>query len=219
MVQPSTVKFLQQLSDNNNKQWFDEHRSQYIAAKEDFEMLTTVLLANLCSLEPMLRDQKAKDCVFRIFRDVRFSKDKTPYKAHFGAYFSKGGRKFEGAGYYIHIEHGGKSFAGGGLWMPEPSLLKKVRQEIDYNFEEFQSIIKNKPFKKYFNQVNGDQLKTTPQSYTDDNPAIEYLKMKSFTVAYTFSDQHVLKKDFTKKCIDVFTAMRPLVDFLNRAMD
>src|SRR5690606_21378467 len=150
MLQSSTIKFLQQLEKNNNKTWFDEYRSNYADAKADFENLVTTLLEELCTLEPALGNQKAKDCVFRIFRDVRFSKDKTPYKSHFGAYFSKGGRKYEGAGYYIHIEPGGKSFAGGGLWMPEPSLLKKVRQEIDYNFKELQSILEEKAFKNYF---------------------------------------------------------------------
>jgi len=219
MIQPTTVRFLSQLAKNNNKAWFDEHRDDYAAAKEDFEVLVTTLLDRLSVLEPALRDQKAKDCVFRIFRDVRFSKDKTPYKAHFGAFFAKGGRKYEGAGYYIHIESGGKSFAGGGLWMPEPSLLKKVRQEIDYNFEELQGIIKGKTFKKYFPRLNGEQLKTLPQGYTSDNPAIELLKMKSFTVGYELKDEDVTGKSFAKKCEEVFTAMSPLVDFLNRAMD
>ena len=157
--------------------------------------------------------------MFRIFRDIRFSKDKTPYKAHFGAYMSKGGRKYEGAGYYIHIEPGNKSFAGGGLWMPEPSLLKKVRQEIDYNFDEFKRILNDRSFKKYFRQLNGEQLKTLPQGYTADNPAIEFLRMKSFTMSHVFEDKDLTAKNFISKSANVFSEMRPLVDFLNRAMD
>lgn len=219
MLQPATIAFLQQLAANNNKAWFDAYRDEYLIAKEDFEKFISALLEKLVAIEPAFRDQKAKDCVFRIFRDVRFSKDKTPYKAHFGAYLSKGGRKYEGGGYYIHVEPGGKSFAGGGLWMPEPSLLKKVRQEIDYNFDEFKSILQEKSFKKYFSRLEGEQLKTLPQGYAADNPAIEFLKMKSFTVGHNFDDKEIASHTFLTKSVNVFTAMRPLVEFLNRAMD
>lgn len=219
MLHATTFNFLRELSENNNKLWFDEHRDEYAKAKDDFEMFVTELLDQISDLEPALRDQKAKDCVFRIFRDVRFSKDKTPYKAHFGAFMSKGGRKYEGAGYYIHIEPGGKSFAGGGLWMPEGTSLKKVRQEIDYNFEEFENLMREKSFKKHFHQLNGEKLKTLPQGYTADNPAIEFLKMKSFTVACGLADKEVSGKNFSSKCTEIFVAMGPLINFLNRAMD
>ncbi|HRO41926.1 MAG TPA: DUF2461 domain-containing protein [Flavipsychrobacter sp.] len=219
MLQPSTIKFLETLSQNNDKTWFDAHRDEYAEAKQDFENFVTTLLDKICELEPELRNQKAKDCIFRIFRDVRFSKDKTPYKSHFGVYFSKGGRKYEGAGYYLHIEPGGKSFAGGGLWMPEPALLKKVRQEIDYNFEEFQKILQEKSFKKFFKELEGEKLKTLPQGYATDNPAIEFLKMKGFTAGNYLKDEVLTKKDFANKCLEIFTAMKPLVDFLNRAMN
>jgi uncharacterized protein (TIGR02453 family) len=219
MLHTSTFSFIKSLSENNNKPWFDEHRDEYAKAKEDFEVFVTQLLEEMAVLEPALRDQKAKDCIFRIFRDVRFSKDKTPYKAHFGAYMSKGGRKYEGAGFYIHIEPGGKSFAGGGLWMPEGALLKKVRQEIDYNFEEFQNILKGKSFTKYFPHLNGEKLKTLPQGYTADNPAIEYLRMKSFTAGCELTDKEVVSKSFSSKCTEIFNAMGPLINFLNRAAD
>jgi uncharacterized protein (TIGR02453 family) len=165
MLQATTLKFIQQLAKNNNKPWFDSHKDAYITAKEDFETLVTGIINGLSVHEPVFKEQKAKDCVFRIFRDVRFSKDKTPYKAHFGAFFSKGGRKFPGAGYYLHIEPGGKSFIGGGMWMPESPLLKNVRQEIDYNFEEFQSIINGKKFKKLFTQINGEHLMSSHNSH------------------------------------------------------
>ncbi len=218
MLQASTVQFLEDLSKNNNKPWFDKHRDTYAEAKADFEVFISELLEQLVPLEPAFSEQKAKDCVFRIFRDVRFSKDKTPYKSHFGAYFSKGGRKFPGAGYYLHLEPG-KTFIGGGLWMPEAPLLKAVRQEIDYNFDEFKGIIGEKGFKKLFKGVEGESLKTLPKDYAADNPAIDYLKMKSFTVGHQVADKDVVSKTFTKKCVDTFTTMSPLIDFLNRAMD
>lgn len=218
MVQAGTIKFLEQLSKNNNKPWFDEHREAYAAAKEDFEGIVTDILAALSEKEPLFKEQKAKDCIFRIFRDVRFGKDKTPYKAHFGAFFSRGGRKFPGAGYYLHLEPGGNSFAGGGLWVPEAPLLKAVRQEIDYNFAEFSKIMADKKFGKFFEQVNGEQLKKLPAGYEADNPAMAYLKMKSFTVSHKLADTDLAGKGFEKKVMEVFNAMHPFIDFLNRAV-
>jgi len=218
MVQPRTLQFLRDLSNNNNKPWFDAHKEDYAVAKADFETLTGQMLQALTPLEPALADQTAKSCIFRIFRDVRFSKDKTPYKSHFGAYFSRGGRKWPGAGYYLHIEPS-RSFVAGGLWMPEPALLKSVRQEIDYNFEEFSAITGSRQFKKLFGEPEGEKLKTLPQGYTADNPAIEYLKMKSYIASHQLSDEVLAQKDFVRKCSAACAAMKPLVDFLNRALD
>lgn len=218
MISPGILTFLQGLSKNNNKPWFDEHRKEYEKARKEYEAFADALRKELVALEPALEEQKAGESIFRIFRDVRFSKDKTPYKTAMGAFFSRGGRKFPGAGYYIHIEPG-QSFAGGGLWLPEGPLLKAVRQEIDYNFGEFQDILKEKNFKKYFKGIDGEQLKTIPQGYTADNPAIDFLKYKSFTVGHKLDDALLTQKDFLKKCTAIFTAMRPLVDFLNRSLD
>ena len=219
MLQTSTIVFIEQLSKNNNKLWFDVHRDNYATAKADFEYFVTTMMERLKHIEPALGEQKAKDSIFRIFRDVRFSKDKTPYKGHFGVYLSKGGRKYPGAGYYLHIEPGGKSFIGGGLWMPEPSLLKAVRQEIDYNFAEFKDIINEKKFRKLFSNIEGERLKTLPQGYGTENPAIEFLKMKSFTAGHSLEDKELTSKSFGKKAVDVFTVMKPFVDFLNRPLD
>ena len=218
MLQPATITFLEQLAVNNNKPWFDEHKKEYEAAKKDYEQFITDILMSMKGIDPAFAEQKAKNCIFRIYRDVRFSKDKTPYKAHFGAFMSRGGRKFPGAGYYIHIEPG-KNFIGGGLWMPDAPLLKAVRQEIDYNFDEFSGIVESKPFKKLFKQLSGEQLKTVPQGYTAENPPIDYLKMKSFTVGHNLPDKELSGKNFVAKCVDIFTVMKPLVDFLNRSLD
>ena len=218
MLQPATLQFIEKLSKNNNKVWFDKNRDAYAEAKEDFEVFVTQMLEKAAKLDPAFREQKAKDCIFRIFRDVRFGKDKTPYKSHFGAFFSRGGRKYPGAGFYIHIEPG-KSFVGGGLWMPEGPLLKGVRQEIDYNFAEFKKIIGSAKFKKLFSKIDGEQLKTLPQGYTADNPAIEYLKMKSYTVGTKVTDKDVIAKAFVAKCTEIFTVMSPFVNFLNRPVE
>jgi len=218
MLQQATLTFLHDLSINNNKTWFDEHRTAYVAAKEDVESLVTELLDGLSLQDAFFKEQKAKECIMRIFRDVRFSKDKTPYKSNFGIGFSKGGRKSPLAGYYLHIQPGGKSFAAGGMWQPEAPMLKAVRQEIDYNLNEFTGIIQAKPFKKLFKELEGDRLKKVPQGYAEDNPALEYLKMKSFIVSANLQDAEITQKGFSKKVIDAFAIMKPFIDFLNRSV-
>lgn len=219
MLQQTTLDFLKKLEKNNNKAWFDKNRDAYEAAKADFETFVEAIKNQLAKIEPALADQKPKDMIFRIFRDVRFSKDKTPYKAHFGAYFSRAGRKSPDAGYYLHIQPDNKNFVAGGLWMPEGPLLKATRQEIDYNLEEFNSILKKAAFKKLYKSLEGEKLKTLPQGYTADNPAIEYLKMKSFIVSTKLEDKDLLAKTAVSKINAAFNTMQPLVSFLNRAID
>ncbi|MCF8451101.1 MAG: DUF2461 domain-containing protein [Taibaiella sp.] len=218
MLQVATVHFLEQLAKNNNRQWFETQKKEYAAVKTDYEQLVTEVLAGLAEEDSAFKDQTAKECIMRIFRDVRFSKDKSPYKTNLGAGFSKGGRKFPGAGYYLHIEPGGRSFAGGGMWQPEGTQIKALRQEIDYNFKEFGGIVNEKIFKKLFKQIDGDRLVKAPQGYTEDNPAIEYLKLKSFTVGHNIPDTDLTKKGLSKKIKEAFTTMKPFVDFLNNAL-
>ena len=218
MLQQNTLTFLTQLATNNNKTWFDANRDKYLAVKENFEEVVDNILTAMAATDVAYKEVNAKDCIMRIFRDVRFSKDKTPYKTNLAAGISKGGKKFMGAGCYLHIEPGGRSFAGGGMWMPEAPILKAVRQEIDYNFKEFTGITENKQFKKMFGKIEGEQLKKLPQGYTADNPAIELLKMKSFIVSHNFTDEQLASKGFEKKVAEVFAAMGPFIDFLNRAV-
>lgn len=218
MLHAETITFLKHLAKNNNKVWFDANRDKYAAAKDDFEVFVTEILKGLTAMDPAYGELKAKDCIFRIFRDVRFGKDKTPYKAHFGASFSKGGKKTAGPGFYLHIEPGGKCFAGGGMWMPEGPALKAVRQEIDYNFKEFTGILENKKFKKMFSQIEGEKLKTLPQGYTADNPAIELLKLKSYVVSNNMTDEVMTSKAAVKNVLEVFTTMNPFIQFLERAV-
>jgi uncharacterized protein (TIGR02453 family) len=218
VLQIQTLNFLKQLKKNNNKAWFDEHKKEYEAAKQDFEGFASDLLSAFTPMVPGLATQKAKDCTYRIFRDVRFSKDKTPYKSHFGAFFSEGGRKWDGAGYYLHLEPGAM-FAGGGLWMPEAPLLKRVRQEVDYDLKGFKDIIDSKAFKKLFPKIDGEALSRPPQGYEADNPAIEYLKKKSFTAGSPLKDVELTSKDAVKKVVSVFTTLQPFIGFLNRAQE
>ncbi len=219
MLQAATLQFLKDIAANNNKPWFDAHKERYETARQDWETFVSELLEALTPIEPALAGQKAKDCIYRIYRDVRFAKDKTPYKENFSAYFSKGGKKFAGAGFYIHLQPGGKSMAGGGVWNPEAPLLKAVRQEIDYNFADFKTIVDQKDFKKTFADLKGEQLKSAPQGYDAENPAIEYLKMKSFIVSHSIADKDWTSKTIVTQCANVFATMKPLVNFLNKSLD
>jgi len=220
MIQSSTLKFLKDLKKNNNKPWFDNHRDQYEAAKEDILILAGGLIKGIASFDPPIGNLQPKDCTFRINRDIRFSKDKTPYKSNMAAYFNKAGKKGNGAGYYMHIEPG-KSFAAGGIWMPAAPDLAKIRQEIDYDLNEWKKIIGNAAFRKQFPEGLDDNeiLTRPPKGYDENNPAIEFIKMKSFVIRKSFSDAEIQSRSFVKDVSKTFQQMYPLVGFLNKAID
>ena len=221
MLEPQTLKFLSQLKKNNNKPWFDSHRAQYEAGRIDFSNFIELVIDALQKTDTTITGLTARDCQFRINRDVRFSKDKRPYKENFGAFICRGGKKSIYAGYYFHLAPG-NSFMGGGLWHPEPTNLKKVRQEIDYNWQEFQAILKNKSFKKIYGALyKGDDLslKRMPKGYEIDNPAIDYLKLQSLIAETKIADEDLTKSTLHKKAITAFEALQPLLNFINRALD
>lgn len=220
MLQPDTLKFLRLLKKNNNKAWMDAHRSDYENAKNDFIAFVNKMIVELSKSDNSLSALNAKDCIFRINRDIRFSKDKRPYKNNFAAYFNRNGKKGTGAGYYIHIEPG-SAFIAAGVWMPEAKELAAIRQEIDYNFEEWKNILHSKKCKLQF--TNGldftDLLSRPPKGYNVDNPAISYLKLKSFIIRKDIPDNEILKKEFSQNLSKSFSAVKPMVDFINRTQD
>jgi len=221
MLEQKTLKFLSQLKKNNNKPWFDSHRAQYEAARIDFSNFIQLVIDAVQKSDTTITGLTSKDCQFRINRDIRFSKDKRPYKENFGAFIARGGKKSIYAGYYFHLAPG-NSFAGGGLWMPEPVNLKKVRQEIDYNWEEFQSIITNKNFKKIFGDLyKGEDvsLKRMPKGYDESHLAIDYLKLQSFIAETKIGDQDLTKSTLHKKTVTAFEALQPFLGFINRSLD
>lgn len=219
MIQADTLTFLKKLQQNNNKEWFDAHRDVYEIAKANFKEFVQELIVGLAKFDPAVKHLEAKNCVFRINRDVRFSKDKSPYKNNMGASISPGGKKSFTAGYYFHLQPGA-SFLAGGMWQPEPVYLNAIRQEIDYNPEEFAKILKAKSFKDYFGGLSEeDKLKTVPKGYDKAHPQIELLKHKSFIVVHDLKDKEVLGKDFQKHCLNVFKALYPMDLFLRRACD
>ncbi len=219
MLHATTIKFLKDLQNNNNKPWFDEHRKIYEVAKADLLNMVGELIPAIAAFDEPIGTLLIKDCTFRINRDVRFSKNKSPYKNNMAAYFSRGGKKATVAGYYFHCEPG-KSYAAGGFYSPMPGELAKIRQEIDYNFDEWENIIANKTFKKHFLQgIDGiESLIRPPKGYDESNPAIQYLKMKHFIVSKPFTDAQLQSKTLVKDVAKVYETMKPMIDFLNLAI-
>jgi uncharacterized protein (TIGR02453 family) len=220
MLQSATICFLKHLQDNNNKPWFDAHRQVYENAKADLQAMVGQLIPAIASFDEPIGALQVKECTFRINRDVRFSKNKRPYKNNMAAYFSRGGKKASVAGYYFHCEPG-KSYAAGGFYSPMPAELAKIRQEIDYNFDEWKKIIDNKTFKKNFpDGVDGiESLQRPPKGYDETNPAIHYLKMKHFIVSKPITDIELQSKTLVKDVAKIFQTMKPMLDFLNLAVE
>lgn len=213
-----TLSFLKELENNNNREWFNENRSQYENAKMEFEALINSIIPGIYKFDPQIGTPDTKKSIFRIFRDVRFSKDKSPYKTNFGSFIAKGGRKGGFAGYYLHIQPG-KSFIGGGMYMPHSDTLKAVRSEVLYHVDEFKKIIQNKQFQKYFEMVEGERLKRPPKGFPADFPDIELLKLKSFVVLNRLDDKQIMSNDFEQYALKSFEAMHPFNRFLNRSFD
>ncbi len=221
MLQPSTIKFLKDLKKNNTKEWFDKNKKVYEAAKQDFIQLTTDVLSGISKTDITVAHLEPKKCIFRINRDVRFSKDKSPYKTNFGMSIGKAGKSSMAAGYYFHLEPG-QCFVGGGLYMPMPDETKKVRQEIDYNWTAFQKIITNKKFTATFGDVEISKeysLVRPPKGYDENNVAIKYIKLKSWVATTALNDEELTDKGLAKKIITIFETIKPLIDFLNNAME
>lgn len=218
MLQKNTIDFLKNLKKNNTKEWFDANRKQYEAAKSDFENVVTDILTALSKHDKRFEELKAKNCIFRINRDVRFSKDKSPYKPNFGAAFAPDGKKSASGGFYVHIEPG-QNFIGGGIWMPEAEQLKKIRQEIDYNFKDFTKIVTKKSFRDWFGDLDMEgALKNPPKGYDPDNPAIKYLKLKNFVTGHKLGDKELIDQNLLQTIEDAYKTIKPLLDFLQTAV-
>ena len=213
------LKFLRALSKNNDRGWFEKNKGTYLRAKENFDDFVSAFLNELISFNPEMMGLNPKKLAFRIYRDVRFSKDKRPYKTNMGAGFSPGGKMIQEPGYYLHIEPGNKSFIAGGLYMPDPGNLGKIRQEIDYNGDRLEKILSDKKFAKWFKGFDDfDKLVNVPKGFAKDHPRLDWLKHKSFIVSHPFSDTVVKDKRFLKEITAASQAMKPLNDFLKEAI-
>lgn len=217
-IHTDTLAFLDDLRHNNNREWFNENRNRYEQARDDFSLFVEYLIAKLSSFDQSLATLEAKDCVFRIFRDVRFSHDKSPYKTNMGAYIAKGGRKGIYAGYYFHVEPNA-SFLSGGIYHAPNSILKKVREDIDFYADDFIAIVDDPQFVKVFPTLGDDSLKRVPTGFSPQSKVAEYLKLKSITPLHTLSNQQLLSSDILDYAESMYKLMQPLIAFINRAID
>ena len=208
------LQFLDELSRNNNRQWFNANKERYEYLRKAWLHNIQQLIEQMNAYDPSLQGLDARDCVYRIYRDIRFSPNKLPYKTHFGAVIGRGGRKCLLSSYYIHLEPGNKSGIYGDIWCPEPNVLKALRHAIDDNSDEFLEIINNPEFKRRFTLV-GDKLKNPPKGFDKTNPNIELLKMKEYLLSYEVGDEYMQSDDWISRAAHDFSFMTPFHRFMN----
>jgi uncharacterized protein (TIGR02453 family) len=218
MIKPETLHFIKELSEHNDRNWFAAHKDEYEAAKENVLHFISLLIPMLSEVDPAFpKESIPKKHLMRIYRDVRFSKDKRPYKNNFGIYFSLNGKGGNEPGYYLNIAPGNCFFAGG-YWMPDAGDLKKIREEIDYNADGFVEIIKKKSFSALLKLDTEDSLKKAPKGYPADHPLIDVLKLKSFSASCMFDDQEMTKPDIVEKIQHAFEQVYPFILFLRASI-
>ena len=214
-MNPSTLQFLNTLSRNNHRDWFNDNKQLYVLAKEEILIMVEKLIEEVAQFDEDILKIDPKKALFRIYRDTRFSIDKTPYKTHFG--IGLGMSKIKKiSGYYLHIEPG-KSFLAGGVFQPEPVILKEIRHEISGQSEEFTSIIEDENFRNNFRGLSTEsKLKRIPSGFDKEDPMGEYLKLKNFIVTHPISDEQVLAKNAVQYISEIFRTIKPLNDFLEK---
>ena len=214
-ITKDNFEFLKSLGKNNNRDWFQEHKDWYLQKHEEVIAFADELLAKL-NQHDLIETESGKKSLFRIYRDVRFSKDKSPYKTHWSGGFRRA-TKLRRGGYYFHIESGA-SMVGGGFWAPNKDDLQRIREEIAVNGDELREIINSKDFKETFGTLDGEQLKTAPKGFDSDHPNIDLLRYKQFIFSISFSDDEVMAPDFADKLNDAFKKMRPFFDFMSETL-
>lgn len=211
------IPFLAELAENNTKEWFDTHRQQYNLARTELVEFTAKLLESLSYSNPWVSVLNPSKCLYRINRDIRFSNDKTPYKTGVGIFIAPGGRSSGNAGYYLHIEPN-NSFIGGGIYAPQPAVLRAIRQEIYFNSDSFVKILNAPAFKENFGQMMDERLKRPPKGFPADFKHIEILKYKHFVISHSLSQETISDNEPAKKLLPFFEAQQDFIAFLNRAI-
>ena len=221
MITKEALDFLADLIANNTTEWMHANKKRYESYKKDYHNYIASILSELKPLDKSLEPLEIKNCTFRINRDIRFAKDKSPYKTNMGVWFTQNKNRKNAPGYYIHYEKG-NSFIAGGVWCPEASELKQIRKEIEFFHDDLDRIVANKNFKKEFGEITRDEnnmLKKAPKGYDPEHPAIEFLKMKSFTASAKIDDNLFTQPEFAKTIAEKLITLKPLNDFLMRALE
>lgn len=214
MLHTQTLQFLRELTQNNNQDWFQENRKKYDDAKSDVGKLVGNLIREISVFQD-LGNLQVKDCMFRINRDIRFSKNKDPYKNNMGAGIGPGGKSAGKIDYYLHIQPDGASFLGGGMWSPSPEQIARYRQEVDYNVQELKNLIEDVEFRSYFPEMHGEVLKFVPKGYSKEHPEIELLKRKELYFVHGFTDKEVTSKQFEAQILKGVQLLKPYCDYMN----
>jgi uncharacterized protein (TIGR02453 family) len=219
MITAQILDFLGDIKKNNNRDWFHSQKSRYNQCRDGFSHFIEIIIHEVSRFDSSIKGQLPKDCIFRINRDIRFSKDKSPYKTNMGAFITPGGRNGGFAGYYLHLEPGASMIAGG-IYMPPSPTLKTIRQEIHDNLEEFEEIIKDETFIRFFGtELYGEKLKTKPKGFDENFRGLEYLKYKHYTVSSYKTDSEIVSENLVNDVIEVFKAMYPFNRFINHAIN
>lgn len=221
MITKEALQFLSDLIANNNTEWMHANKKRYENYKKDYHAFIASLLDEMKKLDPTLEPLEIKNCTFRINRDIRFSKDKSPYKTNMGAWFTQNKFQKNSPGYYVHFEKE-NSFIAGGVWCPEPNQLKQIRKEIEFFYDDLEAVVSDATFKTAFGDLDRDEnnvLKKAPKDFDPNHPAIEFLKLKSYTVSQKIDDKLFTDKDFSKIVAEKLILMKPMNDFLRRALE
>lgn len=211
-ISAATLDFLSDLKKNNNRDWFNENKPRYIAAHENVINFMDQLIAEMKKVDN-IENESGKKSLFRIYRDVRFSQDKSPYKTGFGASMSRATKWLRG-GYYIHFEPG-NTLVAAGFWKPNPADLKLIRDEIALDAAPLRDILNDPDFKNIWGEIEGEQVKTAPKGYAKDHPNIDLLRYKSFTFVHRFTDEEALSDEFLFKPVKCYLALRPFFDYMS----
>jgi uncharacterized protein (TIGR02453 family) len=220
MLSKEAVKFIDDLAQNNSTEWMHANKKRYEAYKKDYHNYIGLVLTEMKRLDPRLENLEVKKCTFRINRDIRFSKNKQPYKTNIGLWFPTNSTK-NAPGYYLHFEKG-NSFVAGGVYCPENTELKKIRKEIEFFYDDLNEILSEKKFIEQYKTLSVDEnnkLKKAPKDFDCNHPAIELLKFKSFTTSQKIDDKLFFQPDFSKKIAQKMIVLKPLNDYLNRALE
>jgi uncharacterized protein (TIGR02453 family) len=215
-IPKSSIEFIKKVSKNNSREWFNAHKDTYLEEYQHMIDFAGALWQKM-SAHDHIETETGKQVLFRIYADTRFSKDKKPYKTHWAGRFKRATKKLRG-GYYFHIEPGNKSYVAGGFWGPNAADMKRIREDIDVNYDEWRKVLSAKPFVKTFGALEGEQLTTAPKGYEKDHPAIDLLRYKQYVIRYRFSDEEILAPGFVTKANDTFKAMRPFLNHMSEIL-